>query len=255
MKAFLRKLIGLVVAVLLLLGVGQFAQAQVPERPIQSTVLDQARVLSQQTIQQIDAENRAWFQTAEQLQIGVLILESLDGQDLETLANATFRKWQIGFSGTDNGVLLVIAMQDRAFRLETSDQAATVLTDVEAKRILDSSRDFFRQGQVDQGVLYIVTAIGDRFYGTSRAQAPLEEEENEQGGFAEFLMLLLVVFIIIASRSGRGRGGRGGGGDSALWWLLASSSRSNSRSGSSSSFGGGSWSGGGGGGGGASSGW
>lgn len=258
MKTSLQRLWSLLLLVLLCLGLGQGVVAQVPERPLDSTVLDQAGVLSQDTIRQIDAENQAWSKTAEQVQVGVLILDSLDGQDLEGLANDTFRKWQIGFAGTDNGVLLLIAMEERVFRIETSDQAATILTDVEAKRILDSSRDYFRQGDVDQGVLYLVTAIGDSFYGTNRAKVPLSEEEetDSEGGFVELLMFIIVVIFIIASRSGRGRGGRGGGGD-LLWMLLASSHSSGSSrsSRSSGSFGGGGWSGGGGGGGGASSGW
>lgn len=258
MKTSLQTFLGLLVLIFVLCGLGQEVSAYAPSRPLDSTVLDQADVLSQETIAQIDAENRAWSHTKEQVQVAVLILDSLDGQDLESLANETFRAWQVGFTGTDNGVLLLIAMEERIFRLETSDQAATVLTDVEAKRILDSSRDFFRQGQVDQGVLYIVTAIGDRFYGTNRAQAPLAEEEEaaSDSGFAELLLFVFIAFVIIASRSGRGRGGRGGGGD-LLWMLLASSNSSGSSrsSRSSGSFGGGGWSGGGGGGGGASSGW
>lgn len=233
--------------------------AQIPEKPINSTVVDQTGLLSKESIAQIDAENQAWAQTDQQLQVGVLLLETLSGQQLETLANETFRKWQIGFSETNNGVLLVVAIKDRAFRLETSDQAATVLTDIEAKQILEASRDFFRSEDYDGGILYLVDAIGDRFYGTDRAQVRLEkqaEESSSDSGFAEFLMVLFVIvlIIILTSQSG-GRGGRGGGRD-LLWLLLASQSSSSSRSDSSTFGGGGSgWSGGGGGGGGASSGW
>lgn len=234
--------------------------AQVPERPRGTTVLDQTGLLSPDSIRQIDAENQNWQTTDQQLQVAVLFLESLSGQDLETLSNETFRRWRIGFSGTNNGVLVVVALQERAFRIETSDQAATILTDVEAKTILDASREFFRAQDYDSGLLYIVDAIGDHFYGTDRAQSRLEELQEESSSGSErdaigLIILVGIVFLVFISQSG-GRGGRGGGGGDLLWLLLANSSASSSRSGGSSfGRGNGGWSGGGGGGGGASSGW
>lgn len=253
----------LLIGVFLLGSITTGVFAQVPERPYDSTVVDDSYYLSPSTIEQIDLENKTWSQTKEQLQIGVLVLDSLYGQDLESLANETFRKWQIGYAGTNNGVLLLIAIEDRAFRLETSDNAATVLTDIEARQILDNSREFFRAEDYDNGVLYIVDAIGDRFYGTDRSDQRLEEFYQESGsdsGYIEILIFVVIIIVfIMMSKSGGGRGGPGGGGD-LLWWLLTSSggSHSSSRGSSSShsgSFGGGGWSGGGGGGGGASSGW
>lgn len=248
---------------LVLLGVSGFLQpvsAKVPERPVDSTVVDRSAYLSHDTIERINHENKEWARTDQQVQVGVLILESLEGQDLEVLANETFRKWQIGYSETNNGILLLIAIEDRAFRLETSDQAATVLTDVVARRILDNSREFFREEAYDSGVLYIVDAIGDQFYGTNRAQTYLEEETHESSsdsGLVEVLLfvLFLIVFMTIRTKGG-GRGGGGNGGSNLLWWLLMSGdSYSSSDDSHSGSFNDSGWSGGGGGGGGASSGW
>ncbi|MDG3136648.1 TPM domain-containing protein [Streptococcus suis] len=156
---------------------------------------------------------------------------------------------------------MLIAIEDREFRLETSDNAATVLPDVTAKRILDQSRSFFREGDYDNGVLYIIDAIGDQFYGTDRAQACLAEFEETYGatetddGFPVFLIIIVVaiIFMIID------KNGRSGGGPGSFLWIpvdgYRGSGRGHSHSSGSSSFGGGGWSGGGGGGGGASSGW
>ncbi|MBF0778936.1 TPM domain-containing protein [Streptococcus cuniculi] len=263
MKEGLRWIVGLLLVPLMLLMVSAPVSAQVPDRPRDSTVLDETNSLSQDTIQAINSENRSWKSTSEQLQVGVYLTTQLS-DDIESLANEVFRKWQVGFAGTNNGVLVIIALEDRKFRIETSDNAATVLTDVESRRILEDARSFFREGDYDGGVRYIVDAIGDRFYGTDRAQVRMEEFEEEHGNDEPIYFLLpplivVIVMVILSKGGGRGgRGGRGGGRDALLWLLLNSSTSSNnthSHSSGSSGFGGGGWSGGGGGGGGASSGW
>ncbi|NQN67999.1 TPM domain-containing protein [Streptococcus suis] len=258
MKKYLFYLLGFL---LLLFSLGQpsLARAEgIPTRPIDTTVVDEAQLLSSETIANIDQLNQTWAASEQQLQVGVYVTESLS-TDIESLANATFRDWQVGFTGTDNGILLVIAIADREFRIETSDNAATVLTDVEAKDILESSREFFRQEDYDGGVTYIVQSIGDRFYGTSLGQeqlAAMEERTSaESDSFVLFLILILIFIIFgIIDKASRGRGG----GPGNLLWMLVDDHHhyhNNHSSSSSSSYGGGGWSGGGGGGGGASSGW
>ncbi|HEM2799237.1 TPM domain-containing protein [Streptococcus suis] len=231
---------------------------QIPDRPIGTTVVDETQLLSSETIAEIDQLNRSWASTEQALQVGVYVTESLSS-DIESLANETFRHWQVGFAGTDNGVLLVVAIADRAFRIETSDNAATVIMDVEAKDILENAREFFRQEDYSRGISYIVNSIGDRFYGTSIGKnqlAAIEEGTSEEDdGFWLFLIVILIVILFgIIDKSSRG-----GGGPGNLLWMLVDDHHHyhnhHSSNSSSSSFGGGSWSGGGGGGGGASSGW
>lgn len=153
----------------------------------------------------------------------------------------------------------MVAIADRAFRIETSDNAATVITDVEAKDILENAREFFRQEDYSGGISYIVNSIGDRFYGTSIGKnqlAAVEEGTSEKDdGFWLFLIVILIAILFgIIDKSSRG-----GGGPGNLLWMLVDDHHHyhnhHSSNSSSSSFGGGSWSGGGGGGGGASSGW
>ncbi|HEM3195034.1 TPM domain-containing protein [Streptococcus suis] len=258
MKKYLFYLLGFLL-ILFSLGQPSLVGAEgIPPRPIDTTVVDEAQLLSSETIASIDQLNQTWAASEQQLQVGVYVTESLS-TDIESLANAVFRDWQVGFAGTDNGILLVIAIADREFRIETSDNAATVLTDVEAKDILENAREFFRQEDYDGGVTYIVQSIGDRFYGTSLGQeqlAAMEERTSaESDSFVLFLILILIFIIFgIIDKASRGRGG----GPGNLLWMLVDGHHhyhNNHSSHSSSSYGGGGWSGGGGGGGGASSGW
>lgn len=244
-----------IIFLLLLLGLGNLsvaAEIKVPSRPTGSTVLDSEGYLSLATVHTIDSENQTWRKTKEQLQIGVYIVDSLE-TDIETVANETFRKWKVGYAGTDNGVLLVIAVEDRKFRLETSDNASTVLTDVEAKRILEQSRYFFRDANYNDGVLYIVDAIGDHFYGTNRADVRLAEfQEETQEDMTASVIITLVIIVLVVAWFFRGRGGGSGPDIGDFLWILASSTGS---FGNNDSYDGDGWSGGGGDGGGASSDW
>ncbi|MFI3087358.1 TPM domain-containing protein [Streptococcus sp. 2022WUSS037] len=232
---------------------------QIPDRPTGTTVVDETQLLSSETIASIDQLNQTWAVSEQQLQVGVYVTESLS-RDIESLANETFRHWQVGFAGTDNGILLVIAIADREFRIETSDNAATVLTDVEAKDILENAREFFRQEDYDGGVTYIVQSIGDRFYGTSLGQEQLAAMEERTSAESDSFVWLMIVILVIIIFMIIDKSSRGGGGPGNLLWMLVDDrhhyhDNHSSHSSSSSSFGGGGWSGGGGGGGGASSGW
>lgn len=256
-KVFLMACLAILIVILSVVPKSASAY-QIPDRPLDTTVLDETHLLSQETIVAIDQLNQGWAATEQGLQVGVFVTTRLS-MDIETLANETFRHWQVGFAESNNGILLVIAIEDRVFRIETSDNAATILTDVEAREILDNARGFFRQEDYDSGLSYIVNSIGDRFYGTSVGQSQLaameDESTVENGDFAIFLIIILIIIIsVIIDKSSRG-----GGGPGNLLWMLVDDghhyNHHNSSSSSSSSFGGGDWSGGGGGGGGASSGW
>jgi uncharacterized protein len=84
---------------------------------------------------------------------------SLDGEDIDDFANKLFTKWGIGAKGKDEGILIVLAMKERALRIETGYGAEGYLTDVQAKRIIrDVATPFLSKGQWDQGLEAAVVA-------------------------------------------------------------------------------------------------
>ena len=64
-------------------------------------------------------------------EIGVLIIKSLDGAGIEDYAHDVFAKWGIGKSGKDNGVLLLIALNDRKIKIEIGYGLEAEFTDLE----------------------------------------------------------------------------------------------------------------------------
>ena len=265
---FLVRLLGLLMAFFFLSGF------TAPEKPDYG-IYDPNHYLTEEVVTQIRDLNEANSQKAEKLQIGVYIVDSLEGESIETVANETARAWKIGYSGDNFGSLIVVAVQDRKSRIETSNNTAIRITDYQTKQILAASRTDFKTGDYSKGILAIAKGLDNQFYrgtGTfssdddssdikrysesisgkksNRDRTSSSNRRQKNDPIKDFFMFLTVIYfvgVIIAIIRGRG----GGGGDSSDggWWFSDSSdsgsSWSDSGSDSSSSWDGGGFDGGG----------
>ena len=223
-------------------GVPAVSVSQIPDKPIDSTVYDPNDYLSAETEEHIDKLNEGWAAGEERFQMGVVVVDSLAG-DLEETSLAIARKWKIGFGDTNRGALLLVAVDDREYRIETSDEVATVVTDSIARQIQDEAKDELRAEDYDGAVTEMVERVGS-YYTTGE----LPENTGDDDASDVFLILVFVVLILIA---GMIDGGFGGG---PFRGHIGSGSSGRGSSGGSSG-GGGSWGGGGFSGGGSSSSW
>ena len=268
---FLVRLLGLLMAFFFL------SAFTAPEKPDYG-IYDPNHYLIEETITQIRDLNEANSQKAEKLQIGVYIVDSLEGESIETVANETARAWKIGYSGDNFGSLIVVAVQDRKSRIETSNNTAIRITDYQTKQILAASRTDFKNGDYSKGILAIAKGLDNQFYrgtGTfssdedsakikrysesisgkksSRNSNPSSRRKNSDPIDNVFGVGIIIYFIIVFIAIIRGGGGgRGGGSSDGGWWFSDSSDSSWSDSGSDSSGG---WDGGGFDGGGSSDDW
>ena len=245
-----------------------------PEKPDYG-IYDPNHYLTEDVVTQIRDLNEANSKKSEKLQIGVYVVDSLDGESIETVANETARAWKIGYSGDNFGSLIVVAVQDRKSRIETSNNTAIRITDYQTKQILAASRTDFKTGDYSKGILAIAKGLDNQFYrgtGTfssdddssdikrysesisgkksNRDRTSSSNRRQKNDPIKDFFMFLTVIYfvgVIIAIIRGRG----GGGGDSSDggWWFSDSSdsgsSWSDSGSDSSSSWDGGGFDGGG----------
>ena len=265
---FLVRLLGLLMAFFFL------SAFTAPEKPDYG-IYDPNHYLTEEVVTQIRDLNEANSQKAEKLQIGVYIVDSLEGESIETVANETARAWKIGYSADNFGSLIVVAVQDRKSRIETSNNTAIRITDYQTKQILAASRTDFKTGDYSKGILAIAKGLDNQFYrgtGTfssdddssdikrysesisgkksNRDRTSSSNRRQKNDPIKDFFMFLTVIYfvgVIIAIIRGRG----GGGGDSSDggWWFSDSSdsgsSWSDSGSDSSSSWDGGGFDGGG----------
>ena len=266
-NSFLARLLGLLMVFLFL------SAFTAPEKPDYG-IYDPNHYLTEETITQIRDLNEANSKKAEKLQVGVYIVDSLEGESIETVANETARAWKIGYSGDNFGSLIVVAVQDRKSRIETSNNTAIRITDYQTKQILAASRTDFKTGDYGKGILAIAKGLDNQFY---RETGTLSSEESSKikrysesisgkksnrdrsssssshqkkdplkdfFGFAVVIYFIGVIIAII-----KGGGGRGGDSSDGGWWFSDSSdsgsSWSDSGSDSSSSWDGGGFDGGG----------
>lgn len=221
-------------------GVRAVSVSQIPDKPVDSTVYDPSDYLSAETEEHINKLNEGWAAGKERFQMGVVIVDSLEG-DLEETSLAIARKWKIGFGDTNRGALLLVAVEDREYRIETSDEVATVVTDSIARQIQDEAKEELRAEDYDGAVKEMVERVGS-YYTTG------ELPENTEGYDVSdvFLILTFLVLILIAGTIGCSGG---------LFIVHTGSGSSGRGSSGGSSGGGGSWGGGGFSGGGSSSSW
>ena len=268
---FLARLLGLLMVFLFL------SAFTAPEKPDYG-IYDPNHYLTEDTITQIRDLNEANSKKAEKLQIGVCIVDSLEGESIETVANETARAWKIGYSGDNFGSLIVVAVQDRKSRIETSNNTAIRITDYQTKQILAASRTDFKTGDYGKGILAIAKGLDNQFYrGTGTFSS--DDDSSDIKRYSEsisgkksscnssssshrknsdpmdnvFGVGIIIYFIIVFIAIIRG-GGRGGDSSDGGWWFSDSSDSDSSWSDSGSDSSGG-WDGGGFDGGGSSDDW
>lgn len=219
-------------------------------------VIDQAGVFSRHEKQAISESLRQLKQSIG-TEVQVLIVDSLDGDNIENYSIAVVDEWKIGSKQKDDGVLFLIAIKDRKMRIEVGDGLEGELTDLKASRIISQVTPYFKQGKYRDGIIVGTSLIAQTIGGELKAAPTVRRTRRKSGGMSIVSILFFIIFFALSS----GRGGRGGRGGGILNALILGSMLSGGRSSSGfssggGSFGGGSFGGGGGfSGGGASGGW
>lgn len=268
-RRFVPVLAGLV-ALCLAIAAGAVApaRAELTFPPLTGRVVDAAHVLDAATLAALDAKLAAQEARATD-QLVVATIPSLQGTSIEDYANRLFRTWQIGQAKKNNGVLLLVAPNERKVRIEVGYGLEGILTDAVASTIIRNAIvPAFKSGDMAAGIVKGTDAIIEILNldpDEAKARAKTLEssdwtEEEVDNLIFLAVMVIFMGFIIWRVMRGGGPGGpaarrrRDGavvGGPIAWEWGTGSSS---GWSGGSS---GGGWSGGGGssGGGGASGDW
>jgi uncharacterized protein len=211
----------------------------------QGYISDFGHVLTPQSRAQLEA----YCGQVEQVtgvQMAVVTIDSLDGQPVEDVANALYRKWGIGKKGKDEGILLLIAIKDHKDRLEVGYGLEPILPDGFEGGVLREARPLLRQGAYGQALFAAVGEMGSRIAqakGVSLDSSPRPRRPASSNRTSiPFVAIAIVVVILLSLLS---RGGRGGGGGFLIGMILG-----NLLGGGRGGWGGGGGFGGGGGGGG-----
>ena len=220
--------------------------------PLKRRVTDMVGVLSPSQQGRIE-EKLYLFESQTSNQLAVLIIPSLGEGSIEDYSIRVVENWKLGDREKENGILLLIAFNDRQMRIEVGYGLEGALTDLLASSIIRNeiaprfrTGDFY--GGIDAAVTSIILATRNEYKADpNRDRRPARESAKSFGSLIFFILFFLLFLV-----SGR-RGRRG-----MLWFLLGASMFRGGGSGGGfggGGFGGFSGGGGGFGGGGASGGW
>jgi uncharacterized protein len=172
-------------------------------------------------------------------QIAVVIIPTLDGYPKEEYATKLFRDWGIGNKKTNNGVLLLIVINDRQIRIEVGYGLEGAIPDVTALNIIDNDiKPAFKAGNYYEGINLATDNIAKAAVGEYKVVKAKKSKSKGSGGF---LIILIIIFLILRNSRGGGGSNIGGGGfsDVATGLLLGSLLGGGGRHGGGGGFGGG----------------
>jgi uncharacterized protein len=132
--------------------------APTPQREAISRVMDNADLLDAATEQALTSKSEALEKlTSDQLVI--VTLPGLRGQSIESVGLALGRRWGVGQKGLDNGVLLLVAPNERQVRIEVGYGLEALLTDERAAAIVREQVGLFRNGKNAEAIVLGVDRI------------------------------------------------------------------------------------------------
>ena len=258
------KIIGRFLSVLLLLCTSLQAQEVIPRPNPPRLVTDAAGVLSDTEKQELEWKLVALDDSSSN-QIAVVIIKTLNDRPIEDYATKLLREWGIGNKKTNNGVLLLIAIDEKKIRIETGYGLEGAIPDITADAIIRNElAPAFREKNYYKGIDQATDAIAKAAVGEYKVARKKDKSPSGGGSILVFFIILAIVLMIIGGGGGfGGRRRRNGFEGLAEGIILGSLLNGGSRGGSS--WGGGGFGGGGGGfggfgggssgGGGASGGW
>ncbi|MEB0262143.1 TPM domain-containing protein [Mucilaginibacter sp. 5C4] len=183
-------------------------------------------------------------------QIAVVIIKSTGDYDINQYGVELLRKWGIGTKEKNNGILVLVALNDRKMAIQTGYGAEGALPDITTQQIIQNDmKPRFKLADYYGGLDAATDDIMKAMKGEYKADTHKIKTKGDGSPIGFIIIIVVVILIFIFSkRGGGGGGGRiigGRGGASPFWWFLAGNLLGGSGGGRSS---GSDWGGGGGGG-------
>ena len=171
-KKFVFGLVAFVSALLFVFSGNTVYAETIPDRPPLNGIYDPHHYLSKEVSDKLSSMNWEYSRTEAKPQIAIAIVDSLDG-NLETVANNVARNWQVGFSDTNYGMLVLISVKERKIRTEVSNNMGAIIPDSTAKELNDSIKDDFRNEDYSSGMLKYLSKVE-----TIMSSSLLENKQN-----------------------------------------------------------------------------
>lgn len=186
MHPLLRRIFRTAVLTMLIMSLPQLLMAQIPVPELTGRVVDLSGTLSTEEVQLLEKE-LAELETRKGSQIAILMVSTTDGEVIEDFSMRVAEAWKIGRKGTDDGILITVAKDDRKMRIEVGYGLEGVIADATAKRIIsEQMAPEFRNGNFYAGLHAAVSTMtrlidGEKLPPPS-TEASFDEDDGTLGG-------------------------------------------------------------------------
>jgi len=176
--------------------------------PLSAPVNDRAGVLSDEQARQLNQLLMDYEQETSN-QFAVLIVPGLDGENLESYSIRVAESWALGQADKDNGLLLLVALEERRLRIEVGYGLEGVLTDAFCGRVIDQTIvPYFKGGRyfdgISAGLLELIRQTGDEFSPDPSLQPAAAGADNMVGAYL-FMVLPFLMIVVVSIFLGRNR--------------------------------------------------
>jgi uncharacterized protein len=203
--------------------------------PLSGRIVDQANIISANTRAALEPK-LADLEAKSGIQLVVATVMSLEGKEIEPYANELFRTWKLGEKDKNNGVLLLVAPNERRVRIEVGYGLEGTLTDALSKVIIANAiTPRFKAGDFSDGItrgvddiITVLTTDASEWQQRPSLRLDSQSGETAPGNWLVTVLIIGFIFLCIVSStfrsvvfnillgvllsSGSGRGGYSGGG-------------------------------------------
>lgn len=193
---------------LLFLGLKSQGQ-QLPDRPQPPRLVnDYAKVLSTKDADELERILVAYDDSTSN-QIAVVLINTLNDYPIEEYAHALFNKWGVGNKKTNNGILILAAIEDRKIRIETGYGLEGAVPDIIANHIIQEDiAPNFRSGNYFEGLKSASASLIKAAAGEYKAPDGYGNRRNKGGkDIGTVIFVAIIIIIILANINRRGGGG------------------------------------------------
>lgn len=179
------------------IATGAFSQELVEIPPLRAHVNDYADILSDNVEAEIEAK-LTQLEKEDSTQVVVATIPSIGDEDIESYSIRLADKWKIGQKGLDNGVIILVARDNRKVRIEVGKGLEETLTDLLAGRIIDYIIiPEFKNGDYDAGIAKAVDAIVDIVKGKFDANSL--KPKKAAPDYATFIWIAFIVMMFLSA--------------------------------------------------------
>jgi len=182
------------------------SQTQIQLPILNSPVVDEGNFLSPSEEQELSGIIRL-IREHNGPEIGILTVENLQGNEIEDFSIKVAEKWQLGSKEKDDGLLIVIAKQERAIRIEVGNGIEGEITDYRSsyytKEILPS---YFRKNQYLEGLKAVIYDVDSLFSNSLNQKSDkilkrknVFNSDKNSSSWIEFIFIFIIGILVFSS--------------------------------------------------------